>query len=98
MVKKTYIYKGTKVWFSKNTYKHGGSMQLQMWCEDGPYATLTVNLSNGCAGKNLAYVDANNYPWAPKFLEENGIAENTGIIGYSGYCSYPLYTFNMNKI
>lgn len=64
--------------------------------EDGcPVATLTVNLSNGKADRTKQYVDTNNCPWAPSFLERNGLAKPTGEYAQSGYCSYPLYEFNV---
>lgn len=63
---------------------------------EGPYATITVNL--GRLNDGFAYVDTNNCPWAVKFLEENGLAEFTGKTCRSGFCEYPLYKFNMEKI
>lgn len=37
------------------------------------------------------FVDTNNCPWAPAFLEKYEIAEPTGKFGASGYCIYPEY-------
>ena len=88
----------TEVWLTKKEYANNHTLHVQAWCEDGPFATITVNIPGGCAGDNFAYVDTNNCPWAPEFLEENGLATNTGIIGYSGYCAYPLFNFNVDKI
>ena len=67
--------------------------------EDGdelPFTVLTVNLEPlpGYYG----YVDTNNNPGAIEFIEKNGIGEFTGRYGYSGYCSYPLYKFDKEKI
>ena len=56
-----------------------------------PWATLTVNL--GVGGEGYAFIDTNNFPWAPAFLEENGLAVPMGVGGQSGYCTYPLYEF-----
>lgn len=50
------------------------------------------------ANKETAYVDVNNCPWAQKFIEENKLGEFTGKYGQSGFCIYPLYKFNLDKI
>lgn len=55
------------------------------------YATLTVNLGFGT--KRMAYLDTNNCPWVEQFLNENGLADATGIEQRSGHCTYPLYEF-----
>lgn len=72
-------------------YYANGRTAVQLWCDDGPYATLSVNLPNERCNEGEFYVDTNNCPWAEEFLEENRIAEWTGAIGFSGYCTYPLY-------
>ena len=61
-----------------------------------PFARLTVNL--GRQNNGYAYVDTNNCPWAEDFIKENGLGEFTGKICRSGFCEYPLYKFNMEKI
>lgn len=61
-----------------------------------PFATLTVNL--GRIGYDHAYVDTNNCPWAEEFIAKYGLGKFTGEYGYSGFCAYPLYKFDMDKI
>lgn len=61
------------------------------------FADLTVNI-DGVAGGNFAYVDTNNNDWAVKFIEENKLGINTGAVGFSGFCSYPLFAFDEDKI
>lgn len=68
-----------------------GRVALQLWCEDGPYATLSVNLPDERCGEDEFFVDVNNCPWATHFLEENGIAEDAYDFGFSGFCCYPKY-------
>lgn len=64
-----------------------------------PYATLTVNLdSENLNSDKLAFVDINNCPWAPEFLEDNHIAKPTGVTAKSGFCTYPLYEFSRDAI
>jgi len=72
--------------------------------EDGPITTLTVNLGEDIGNdsiirENQAFVDVNNNETAAEFLAENGIAEpvtrfGEPVVGYSGWCAYPLYAFN----
>ena len=69
--------------------------------DDGePYDTLTINIddSDQWEGTEYQYVDINNCPWAPELLEKNGLATNTGILGFSGWCQYPLFKFNTDLI
>lgn len=80
-----------------------GGLALKMDCLDDefgcmmPFATLTVNLKNNLP-EDHAFVDTNNCPWAEKFIEENGLGEFAGRYGSSGFCSYPLYKFYLDKI
>ena len=64
---------------------------------DMPFATLTVNLAERLP-KGYAYVDTNNCPFAEKFIAEYELGKPTGAYGYSGYCRYPLYVFDLGKI
>lgn len=64
-----------------------------------PYCDITVNLPDeDLSGENCAFVDTNNAPFLPEFLESNGIAEPTGMYGFSGWCAYPEYRFNMGEV
>lgn len=67
---------------------------MQGWL---PYANLTVNLNcrlnDGCA-----YVDVNNCPWAREFIEKYNLGVYTGKVCHSGFCVYPLYKFNLDKL
>lgn len=90
-----------KIDLVKKEYTDGGlairldyfDEEMQGWL---PYAFLTVNL--GRQNYGYAYVDINNCPWAEDFIEENGLGEFTGKVYSSGFCFYPLYKFNMDKI
>ena len=85
------------VYLELNEYVEYNNTCLSLWSDDvGPVATLTVNIDK--LDKGFAYIDTNNCPWAEKFLTENGLAEPTGKFGRSGYCTYPLYKLNMEKI
>lgn len=64
-----------------------------------PFATITVHLDESSGQeKNKAFLDTNNCPWAEEFLRDNGIAEPVdGVTGQSGFCTYPLYKFNLGS-
>lgn len=88
----------------KHAYHKPRTLAVQAACIKGgkTFATLTVNL-DGYTGAGLqsdtrTFVDTNNCPWAEKFLRENGIAKPTGIVMQSGFCSYPLYEFDLSKL
>lgn len=64
-----------------------------------PYCDITVNLPGEMlTGENCAFVDVNNAPFIRAVLEENGLAEFTGMMGFSGWCAYPEYRFNMDEV
>ena len=64
-----------------------------------PFAKITVNIvDHGELPADMAFVDTNNCPWAEDFLTENGLAEKTDTEARSGYCVYPLYKFDLDKL
>ena len=76
-----------------------GHIALQLWCEDGPFATLTVNLPQvRKMPKNVSAVDTNNCPWAIELIKRLGIGEPTWKYATSGFCGYPIFEFNLEKI
>ena len=86
----------------KEQYANNGGLALKMDYFDDeykcwmPFATLTVNL--GRLNYGLAYVDTNNCPWAEEFITKYGIGEPTEKTCVSGWCEYPLYRFDIDKI
>ena len=78
---------------SFDTYCYGGGLALSLISvSDGPFATISVNLTDEqLTDKDCFFVDTNNCPWAESFLEDNGIAKPTGNIGFSGFCIYPEF-------
>lgn len=74
-------------------YYSNQTLCVDLLGETEPFATITKNIPNGCAGNTFAYVDVKNYPWAQKFLKDNELATNTGIVNDG----YPLYNFNIEK-
>jgi hypothetical protein len=86
----------------KTSYINGTLAVISTINENGydePFATLTVNLPDSLLLRNdQAYVDTNNNPWVEKFLQDNKIAVRTGEVAISGWCTYPLYKFNLEMI
>ena len=79
------------------SYANNKSLAIQLWCEDGPFATLTVNL-DGEREEGCQYVDVNNCPWAEQFIYKYKLGTFTGNIGYSGFCAYPEFKFNIEEL
>lgn len=87
-----------RVEIRKSTYCTNGNLAISLFeLREGPYATLTVNLDDTLP-LDMGYVDTNNCYWAEEFIQKNGLGEPTGEYGYSGFCSYPLYKFNLEKL
>lgn len=87
-----------KVFLDTAKYQTNGNLAIEMWTAVEPFARLTVNLNYGKLPENKAFVDINNCPWAEEFIRENKLGKPTGEIGYSGFCEYPMYEFNLDKI
>ncbi len=82
-------------------YMNNGSLYIGMISfEDGypePYGDVTVNL-DGKVSNYCGYLDTNNMPTLEKFITENGLGEFTGFTKQSGFCEFPLYQFNAEKL
>lgn len=84
-----------------NCYFNNGGMYIGLISkEDGQlesYGDVTVNLEDkapDCCG----YIDTNNMPELEQFIKDNDLGEFTGITRRSGFCEYPLYLFNEDKL
>lgn len=87
--------------FDISSYEYGGGLAIIMWCDDGPYATLTVNLEDEkTSGPNCQFVDTNNLGYLDimNWIVDNNLGEETGHVGFSGYCMYPEVRFNLEEI
>ncbi len=88
--------------FELAQYAENGNLYVGMICHNNnypePWSNLTVNLSVKCA-PNRAYIDINNngneiIDW----LEKNNLGFTTGNLMPSGWCVYPEFEFNMEKL
>lgn len=99
----------TPVTVEISKYRDNDTLEVILKCARAPwepFAVITVNLSGSPYGDSKfqdnthAYIDTNNCPWAEDFLKENGIAkyDERDIYGMSGYCTYPLYEFDLDSV
>lgn len=80
-------------------YAANDSLAVILLDEEGEdFDTITVNLSNYSQSEDTAFVDTNNCSYVEKFLKRHKIAKPVGIHGQSGFCSYPLYKFDLSKL
>ena len=81
-----------------SNYRNNGNLYIGLVDEDGcPYCDLTVNIDD-LPEEDMAAVDTNNCPWAEKFIEDNELGEKTPFTFRSGFCVYPIYIFDMEKV
>lgn len=101
MVEITFGFLGEtyKARFEKSEYANNGNLYIGVatWDEEyeywEPWCDLTVNLGVSLPG-NEAYLDTNNC--APEIIQclmDKGYAVDTGMVKYSGFCTYPLVRF-----
>ena len=83
----------------KSRYFNNDTLAVVLMTENGePFADLTVNIADSLANDTMAYIDVNNNEWVEKFLKDNEIAQPTDLFGFSGFCVYPLYKFDLTKL
>lgn len=86
--------------FSLNTfvgqYSTNGNLYIGLHEDDGPFADLTTNIAS--LGDSCAAIDTNNCPWAEELIKRYKLGEKTGYSLRSGFCDYPVYRFNMDKV
>ena len=95
------------LWLKTDTYANNKTLAIRavlaedledMGSRGEPYAMLTVNLPGGDAAGNRQYVDTNNWHGAEELIRRYGLGKFTGKYGGYGFCEYPLYEFDMNRI
>ena len=84
-------------YFLTGQFMADNSLSLEIWNdEEGPIADITRCL--GDASEGCGYLDMNNCPWSADLVTELGIGYFVGRITRSGFCEYPLYRFDMDKV
>ena len=90
----------TQVTFDIQQYTNGAIFIGLMCNEDGyeePFGNVTVNFPDATPNY-CGYLNVNNMPDIEKFITDNDIGEFTGFTQRSGFCEYPLYLFNVDKL
>lgn len=98
---KTLNYNGVECYLKVSNYANNGNMAVMLMVaeealQDALYGVATVNLHP--VDDDYGFLDYNNMPLITGIFERLGIAKPTGIKAQSGYCSYPLYRFDMNVL
>lgn len=93
------FYKKGAFFLEKSEYKAGNNLAIKSYSDSGEfYGLITVNLPNEELGKDEAFLDTNNLPDIDKVIIESGVGVPTGDYGYSGFCEYPKFKFDLEKI
>lgn len=80
-----------ELWFVKSHYLDNGRPYVEAWCEEGPYADVTVNIWAPLTATDGYHVhaDTNNVGHLVEWMCEQGLMTKTGLVGTSGWCEYP---------
>ena len=88
--------------------KNSLPVNMELYCEDGPYAAVTKNFGNASGNESIVmpfcgWIDTNNNPGIVQFLQENEIAKPYERFGepvfvQSGFCTYPYYQFDRERL
>ncbi|MDE5817721.1 MAG: DUF4313 domain-containing protein [Lachnospiraceae bacterium] len=80
-------------------YLADNSLFVAAWSHDeGALANLTVCLGDTSLSENESYVDVNNYPEVLEVVADLGLGIPTGEYRQSGYVTYPVVAFDMEKL
>lgn len=88
------------VFFQISRYANNNNLYVGVFeCGDEPELLFdaTVNLDERCE-PNCSFVDVNNCPGIDMWLMHHGIAEPTMRWEGSGFCVYPEFRFDMDKL
>ena len=82
------------------TYRNNGTLAILLYDDSNNYlCDVTVNLTGISApNTNCAFIDTNNSPWLIDFINTYQLGVPTGRTCRSGYCSYPEYRFDVDKL
>lgn len=86
---------------SISTYGYGSGLAIDLLEKEGGsfvfYGNLTVNLSIAC-DVNAAYIDVNHNAGIIEILLEHQMGKLTGRVYQSGFCQYPEFLFDEEKL
>ena len=86
--------------FQVDEYANNDHVCVSLYSEEeGPISPVTVNIQGiERFPENYSCIDTNNAPFLEDLIEELGIAAPAGIVLKSGWCTYPVYIFNKDKL
>lgn len=101
-MKGEFKYKGQSYDVESTTYRSTETTALMVYKKGqrDSYTVITVNLPDSAMhSEDFVYIDTNNYPWAEDFLKKTGLGDKIdGVNACSGFCRYPLYHINLEKL
>ena len=83
-----------------NKYVNNGNTYIGLITKDGePFADVTVNIEK-LNNPNICAVDTNNLTFITELLAKYKLIKENSPVGelHSGFCTYPLYLFDMDKV
>lgn len=92
------LYGTERITLSVTSYTDNGNLAIVAETEDGePWGALTINLGSTLPN-DCAYLNVNSNPFVTDFIIRNEIGKDTGKVEKSGFVTYPLFKFNMNRL
>lgn len=85
----------------KRNYCNNNRIAIELYDIDRleTYGYLTTNIDIYIHNPSTcAFIDINNFSEGIDLIKNNKLGEFTGIMGRSGYCTYPLFKFNLEKL
>jgi len=84
--------------FSVNKYANNNHIAISIVSAEGPISNLTVNIDRiEKYPEDCSCVDTNNFPEGTELIKKLSIGKPCGILS-SGYCVYPVYKFDIEKV
>lgn len=94
----TYFKEG-EYYIERTSYSDRERLAVCAYTKDlEPIGSLTVNLEKYEVAEDEAFLDVNNLPGIETVLVRNGLGKLTGDTGYSGFCAYPKFKFNLDRL
>ena len=90
-------YKNHEMTVVVSGYCCNNNLYVGLEDEEGELWDITVNLDQKLPS-NQAYIDTNNFPDATMIINNHGLGKFTGKTAQSGFSTYPLYEFNMERL
>lgn len=84
----------TECWLEVHHYSNNNNLAIEMMCDEGPFAMITVNTGMKLAEPFAAVKTYSENEFVPAMLRDYNLATATGT--YVG--GMPVYRFNMEEV